>query len=163
MASNDRLEQLLENQIAAQNRTTHAVRALATYVLYQVGWALLGGVVIGLALVNEDPGIAGAFMFIGGLVIIIGFFHAYTVAMGELNQSIVGPRAVTTSNSAKAEDVTPAEIADGSGVTEDDWVNAQRFLDWRQMKAWEKAGKPALASWFAEDKPDFNDWLSRQS
>ena len=156
MAANDRLEQLLEQQIAAQNRTTHAVRALASYVLYQVGWALLGGVVIGLALVNQDPGMAGAFMFIGALLIIIGFFHAYTVAMQSLSKSeIKSVGEIVTKSESPTQEVQVS--------SQSDFEIAVSRLNSKEKRLWEQANRPALQGWLAEGQPDFTTWLSNKN
>ena len=71
-------------------RTTHAVRALARFVLlivtYQV-FAAIAWVAGVVALAAGGDGGATAFFVIGGLISIIGLFHSLTAGYEELSLS----------------------------------------------------------------------------
>ena len=156
MADNSKLEALLEQSIQAQNRTTHAVRAIATYLLIQVAWGIAAGVLIVFGIANPlDPNVV--LVALGMLAVVAGFFHAFGQAMSELakSEAMGAPsQAWNSQNSSGAPEVT-----NDSDWSSDDWVNAQRVLDYKEMKAWDKAGRPSLAKWVSLDKPNFYGWL----
>lgn len=71
-------------------RTTHAVRAIARFVLlivtYQVFATILVAFGLGIGGAGSDGG-ATAFFVIGGLISIIGLFHSLTAGYDELSLS----------------------------------------------------------------------------
>jgi len=85
MADNSRLEELLEQSIQAQNRTTHAVRALATYILIQIAWGIPTGILITLGSSNRNV----ASLVFGLFLLVVGFLHAFARATSELSKSKV--------------------------------------------------------------------------
>jgi len=80
--------------VSAQNRTTHAVRSLATFLFISIcstaiGYGLVGasaGVTTNCALRGEYCD-GGGYLIGGWLVIVIGFFVALAVGISELNKS----------------------------------------------------------------------------
>jgi hypothetical protein len=153
MADNSKLEALLEQSIQAQNRTTHAVRALATYFLTQIAWGIPGGILVGLGFVNSNftPIVFGMFL------LIVGFLHAFARGTSELKKSALISNVL---RSHYAEDGTalPATASKGEWLASN-WLEAERELAPSEMRAWEKAGQPALAKWVAAGRPPFKDWL----
>jgi hypothetical protein len=162
MTDSNSLEQLLRESIQAQNRTTHAVRALATFILIQIAWGLLGYFLIGIGLGMTSSAQDGTgFTVFGWILILIGFVHAFSRAMTELALSKVGFSASSNSNSQSSEETeASSEQAASSGLDPDDWVNAQRLFDWRQMKLWEKAGRPSIKAWDADGRPELEAWIA---
>ena len=80
--------------VSAQNRTTHAVRSLATFLFISIcstviGYGLVGasqGETNSCALRGEYCDGSG-FLIVGWLVIVVGFFLALGVGISELNKS----------------------------------------------------------------------------
>jgi len=77
--------------IAAQNRTTHAVRALAVFFFISLRTGVLGSSLVGLGiflLPNSSWSGFGVFLILAGwATAFIGFFWAVWAGMGELNKS----------------------------------------------------------------------------
>lgn len=74
-----------EELLNEARRTTHAVRALARFVLVFITYQTFAGVLIGLGLY---AGLATVFFVtIGALLVIIGVVHALVVAWNELGKS----------------------------------------------------------------------------
>lgn len=81
--------------IAAQDRTTHAVRALVRFILIQVASLSVGAILIGVSAgmaVSTDCAYYGncsdgSLTFIGYLVIVAGFIWASIAASQELDRS----------------------------------------------------------------------------
>jgi ribosomal protein L40E len=80
--------------VAAQNRTTQAVRAIAVFILYSALFNLIGGVIVGLAYVsalssyNGLASASGGVVF--GLVVVAGgYLFALFKALSELGKSQV--------------------------------------------------------------------------
>lgn len=88
----NRSETLALEQIRATDRTTHAIRALTIFILYEVaygvGVAVLVGLALGPTLSLEEP--YWALLVIAGLLAITGLIHSLVVAFGELRSSQVG-------------------------------------------------------------------------
>ncbi len=152
MATNSELEALLIESIEAQNRTTHAVRALATYLLIQIPYALVAGII--LALGASEAG----WLILAGLLAIGGFFHALIVALTELTLSkeeLPEVKYATWSENSGSETANP----DDPEWSHDDWINAKRLLSSDEVKAWRSAGSPSLAKWVSLGKPPIKGWL----
>ena len=78
--------------VAAQNRTTQAVRSIAVYILYSALFNVIGGVIIGISYASAAgsySGIAGAAggLVFGGLVLVVGNLIALFKALAELGRS----------------------------------------------------------------------------
>jgi len=136
MADNSKLEELLEQSIQAQNRTTHAVRALATYILIQIAWGIPGGILLALGSANAN---FTALLF-GLFLLIVGFFHAFARATSELSKSEVARYG-------------------RSGVSNPGDSIADFSLTAGEKLEWERAGKPALQAWVDAGRPPFKEWL----
>ena len=82
--------------VDSQNRTTHAVRSLATFLFISIcstaiGYGIVGagaGVTTSCALSGEFCD-GSSYVFGGWLVIVLGFFIALAVGISELNKSRV--------------------------------------------------------------------------
>lgn len=78
--------------VAAQNRTTHAVRALGAFLLYSSLFNLIGGVIIGIAYVSATTSYEGIQGVMGGIefgvfVIAVGYIVALGIGLSELSKS----------------------------------------------------------------------------
>jgi hypothetical protein len=161
MATNSELENLLIESIEEQKRTTHAVRALATYILIQIPYALVAGIIFSLG--SSEVG----WLIFAGLLAIGGFIHALMVALTELSLSKeddpIGTGAQwvegVESSTKRAEGSESDVAASDPDWANDDWVNAKRLLKSDEMKAWRSAGSPSLAKWVSLGKPHFKGWL----
>ncbi len=151
MADNSKLEALLEQSIQAQNRTTHAVRALATYLLIQIAWGIPAAVLIAIGTANPAKPIVVSIVF-GMFLLVVGFLYAFARATSELKKSAVISQYV-------ADGTAQADTSSEGEWLASNWLEARRILDSKQMSAWEKAGQPPLAKWVALGRPDFNGWL----
>lgn len=94
--------------IAAQNRTTHAVRALAIFIIYSSISSLVGGVIIGISYavaMNSYEGLysAGGGIIFGALVAAVGYLVALSLAAAELGKS----KPQKTDGSKSTEDSIP--------------------------------------------------------
>jgi hypothetical protein len=82
---------LFEESIKASNRTTHAVRALTKFIVYEAAYTLAVVVLLGIALVPtfalEEPW--WVLVFMAAVLAIAGLFHSFSSAFGELNASEV--------------------------------------------------------------------------
>jgi hypothetical protein len=168
MADNSKLEALLEQSIQAQNRTTHAVRALATYFLIQIAWGLVAGI---LLVFGAGPSLVGNYLFsvLGLLCLITGFFHAFFRAMSELQlsddqggvssgSSVQAFFAPTTGGLEKTEDESESDRAEHAlRRKEEDDIIVQ--LTFKQIRAWERNGRPNLSKWVDAGRPPFLGWL----
>lgn len=156
MVSNEQLAELLEAQIEASNRTTFAVRALAKYVLYQVGYGLVAGLIIGIGIATGNP---GGFIVVGSILVLIGFLHAFSTAMADLGRSEIGTTAseVAGSGASATQGAAPLRAAD----VEYEVARAIDRLSGKEYRAWLKAGSPDMSSWITE-KGVFMEWLERQ-
>jgi hypothetical protein len=83
----------LDDLVAAQNRTTHAIRALARFFFIWLRSGIVGAGLAGIGvsfLANKDLNGLGIFLVIvGWLITFIGFFYAFWQGMGELDKSQV--------------------------------------------------------------------------
>ena len=80
---------LLREQIEASNRTTHAVRALTSFIVYEAAYSLAALILLAfsffptLALGEPWWVLTG----LAGLVAVVGLIHSFSVAFGELSKS----------------------------------------------------------------------------
>ncbi len=139
MATNSEIEELLLLSIEAQNRTTYAVRAIATYILIQIPYALLGGLLITTGNPQEE------ILALGAILIVVGFFHALFVALRELARSRFTP-SVYQGSSAKS-----------------DFDIAEKEMSSKEFWYWSDAGKPNLQEWVRAGKPPYKAWHQLQS
>lgn len=102
--------------IAAQDRTTHAVRAIAIFILYPLLFNLIGGIFIGISLgisagsYNGAASAVGGFVF-GALIIAGGNLFALVKALSELGKS-------STSNSPLSQESTSRDNGAGDPIGE---------------------------------------------
>ena len=88
MADNFYIEALLEENLKAQDRTTHAVRAIASFLLIQVAWGVLAGIFAALGFFSlNSPKFALAVFIVAGVLTLVGFVHAFIRALFELDAS----------------------------------------------------------------------------
>ena len=86
--NNQSLESLLKQSIAAQNKTTHAVRSLANFVLLQSLFAVFGGIPIGLSFAMSTYSSERATALILGIaIVVIGFITALITSIRSLKAS----------------------------------------------------------------------------
>ena len=82
----------ISSLVAAQDRTTHAVRAIAVFILYPLVFNIIGGIFIGISLgisagsYDGASSAGGGFVF-GALIIAAGNLFALVKALGELGKS----------------------------------------------------------------------------
>ena len=82
---------LLREQIEASNRTTHAVRALTSFIVYEAAYSLAALILLAfsffptLALGEPWWVLTG----LAGLVAVVGLVHSFSVAFRELSKSEV--------------------------------------------------------------------------
>jgi len=173
MANSDRLEELLEASIQAQNRTTHAVRALSSFVLIQAAWGLAAGIFFGLGIANPNSPSFVSFAFVlGSLLVIAGFIHSIIRAFLELEESkffvatVVDAPARIKSTADLNEGAVTKPVAGASkprGVIADsDFFIAQQYLSDEEVDAWDDRGMPSLESWIQAGRPPFMEWLNKQ-
>lgn len=80
--------------ISSQDRTTHAVRAIAVFILYPLVFNIIGGIFIGISLgisagsYNGAASAVGGFVF-GAFIIAAGNIFALVKALSELGKSNV--------------------------------------------------------------------------
>ena len=84
---------LLEESIKASNRTTHAVRALTTFIVYEAIYVLASGVCLAIGFIPvlslQEPW--WFFVALAAGLAIGGLFHSFSVALRELSESVVRP------------------------------------------------------------------------
>ncbi|MFM1785719.1 MAG: hypothetical protein RLZZ108_743 [Actinomycetota bacterium] len=149
MASNSELEFMLKKGIEAQNRTTHAVRALGLFVLIQVPYTIFGLIILWF-------GYESLFWtFVSGLIMVVGTIHTLYRSGSELAMSrdIDVSKRVESSRVSSRTIVTP-RTKEPSGFSKD--------LSDFEYRTWEERGKPDLTSWVEAGKPHFMTWLNRQ-
>ena len=79
-----------EELLKEARRTTHAVRAIARFVLIIVTYQVFGAIAVGLGLGLATGGAEDAafgFILIGTLIAIVGLIHALVAGHSELGQS----------------------------------------------------------------------------
>ena len=176
MANNDRLEDLLEESIQAQNRTTHAVRALSSFVLIQAAWGLAAGIFFGLGIANPNSPSFVSFAFIlGSLLVIAGFIHSILRAFFELEESKLPSEedpSFLTANLVPGQEYAPVRASgrmtvcsniDSKAVIADtDFYIAQQHLSDDEIDAWDERGMPSLEAWVEAGRPPFMEWLNKQ-
>ena len=94
-----------QDLVAAQNRTTHAVRALGVYVLYAALADLIGGVIIGITYASSGgymDSTESAGLVFGFAVLAIGNLIALFAGLGELSRSKIN--VAVTKNAAVTEE-----------------------------------------------------------
>ncbi len=77
----------LSQLIAAQNRTTHAVRSLAVFIIGYIPWLLAGLALIIFGLANPYSG--GGLVLFGSFVILVGSIVVIVQSVSELGKSRV--------------------------------------------------------------------------
>lgn len=89
--------------VSAQDRTTHAVRAIAVFILYPLVFNIIGGIFIGISLgisassFNGSASAVGGFVF-GALIIAVGNLFALVKALSELGKSNAANSVVAVSS-----------------------------------------------------------------
>ena len=169
MADNSKLEALLEQSIQAQNRTTHAVRAFVRFLFIQLSTTTLAVFVYSLASSSVNPSSCAVYgedcqpntfgLIVAVVIWLVGLVASSNAGWSELSKSEVAPIGGVISSNAKEDAEEVASKISDPEWSNDDWVNAQRVLDYKEMKAWDKAGRPSLAKWVSLDKPNFFGWL----
>lgn len=102
--------------VASQDRTTHAVRAIAIFILYPLVFNIIGGIFIGVSLgisagsYNGAASAVGGFVF-GALIIAAGNLFALFKALSELGKSNAANRvvAISSPSSETIDDVSVGE------------------------------------------------------
>ena len=128
--------------IEAQNRTTHAVRALAKFLAIQLVYGFFGAIFIVASIFQQssDPNIYG------WLIIGAGTLHSIYACISELDKSSIRHSVRTNANN----DASSRAIAYNE-------FNA------REYRAWVKYGEPDLDQWVKDGRPDFINWLTEYS
>ncbi len=147
MANNDRLEELLEESIRAQNRINFAIQGVAVFVLTTPLISALFWVVI--FVVDESVVGRGAKDF----MVYLGTFFAvmvYGMALYYIGKAQVKPRV---------QDYVDDE---DTQIGERDLTIAKYFST-EEIKAWEQYGKPALEDWVDAGRPPLKKWLEGQN
>lgn len=106
--------------VAAQNRTTQAVRAIAVFFLYSALFNLIGGVIIGIAYVSSFGSYSGLSsasggIVFGGLVIAGGSIFALFKGLSELGKSAIDSTGNVSSVSSGATYGAEAKSAPAEG------------------------------------------------
>lgn len=79
---------ITENELLKEaRRTTHAVRAIARFVVLIVAYQLVAGLLIGLGVTSSGSDMGGVSVVIGLLLVVIGLIHSLVAAWGELEMS----------------------------------------------------------------------------
>ena len=85
------LSGLLRENIEASNRTTHAVRALTTFIVYEAAYSLVVGILLASAffpaLTLDEP--LWFLVVVAAGIAIGGLYHSFKTAFGELSNSEV--------------------------------------------------------------------------
>ena len=165
MSNTDEITALLRESLATQKRTTHAVRAVARFLVLQFTYSLIGGVFLIVGF-NSDPYSAGGWFFLGGLSSLGGLIHSLTAAGIDVRQS--NAYADTSEDNEYFEKAKGLLLQRGeaqeespSGISrEDQYFLAARYLTHKQTLDWEKAGHPDLQIWLELGKPPFGIWLN---
>ena len=145
MTTNEQLAELLRDLVQAETRTTHAVRAIAKFILIQATYALVAALVYLFSPSGSSTISVGVIFAI--VIAGIGFIHATISANGELSES------------------KPLEV--GRPLAKVNYEESNRFwleneLNVIQYQAWQAKGKPSLQNWLSAGKPDFVTWLESQ-
>lgn len=92
--------------VSSQDRTTHAVRAIAVFILYPLVFNIIGGIFIGISLgisagsYNGSASAVGGFVF-GALIIAVGNLFALFMALSELGKSNAANSVVAVSSPSR--------------------------------------------------------------
>lgn len=82
---------LLREQISASNRTTHAARALTSFIVYEAAYSLAAVILLAFSffptLALGEPW--WVLTVLAVLVAVVGLIHSFSVAFGELSKSEV--------------------------------------------------------------------------
>ena len=149
--TNDRVENLLEESIAAANRTTRAVRGIAQFILIEVTSALIGAALIAFGVGINEPSL----IFVGSLVLIIGLIWAATSLKSELDDSAIPsvPRAPVQ---------PPVSASDKAESASEEMNGYERLvysnLSEKEKQAWRKKGMPSLKNW--DGRRSFDKWIN---
>lgn len=104
---------LFEESIKASNRTTHAVRALTKFIVYEAAYALAVTFLAVIALIPtfglEEPW--WWLLFLAGLLALGGLIHSFAAAFGELSASEItwGVLPKSLHDSASRKNARPTE------------------------------------------------------
>lgn len=149
--TNDRVEELLEDAIAATNRTTRAVRGIAIFILIEVTSALIGAALIAFGVAIIEPSL----IIVGCLVLLIGLIWAATSLKSELDDSAIP-------SVPKAPVQPPVSASDKAGSASEDMNGYERLvyssLSEKEKQAWRKKGMPSLRGW--DGRKSFEKWLN---
>ena len=150
----ENLERLLELNIQASNRTTHAVRAFVRFLFIQLVAITLAGFLIAVGGLFPEAG--GAFFFVlGFLVWIIGVFVSSSAGWSELALSDV---PVEKDGFVKTSSLDEGPSSSEIKVNQE---RAEKRMTESNKSDWIMAGRPDLSTWDVGYE-DFNSWLERQ-
>jgi hypothetical protein len=120
--------------VAAQNRTTQAVRSIAVYILYSALFNVIGGVIIGISYASAAgsysglAGAAGGLVF-GGLILVVGNLIALFKALAELGRS-----NIANSENVQAAGVTVPQQASASSPNQVVCKNCGELNAWNAFR-----------------------------
>jgi hypothetical protein len=146
-SNNSELAELMEEQIAATNRATRAVRAIvipSTIVLVTV---LISMPIFVFGLLSDD--FSGA-LILAGLVLLAGGIFAIFTQIEESRLSEIP---------AGRFGAAPSGAADGTASSSAEDSKKEDLLSASQRSDWVMAGKPGLSTW--DGQQSFSDWLKR--
>ncbi|HEX4442547.1 MAG TPA: hypothetical protein VHZ81_03155 [Galbitalea sp.] len=157
--------------VQAQDRTTHAVRALARFLLIESVSAIIGGILFACAgaAVLAGPGLYWFLLVAAIIVLVGGMIGACAAAIEELRLSANPRLTVTSGLSGVPRPATPAaaqaaRLAAPGPSLKPPTVDPDRriffSLSLEQRAVWHGAGEPALRDWDGEAEP-FERWLER--
>ena len=148
--NNNRIESLLEETVAATNRTTSAVRGIARFLLIEVTTALIGTGLIVLGTFSTE-----IFIYLGALIVLGGLIWAAMSLKAELEKSEIPsrPRDVLQSINSNI-DRMELGLQD---LDRQDW-QVYSNLSEKEKRAWRDKGMPSLKNW--DGKRSFESWIN---
>ena len=151
----DHIEELLRQNIEAVNRTTSAVRGIATFLLIEVATALIATFLLTIGFFFQQEWLIG----LGGLVLLAGVIYGVVVLKGEINDSITPLPSLRRVNSIdrpfkKFTDVRDIEVENFNRME----LDTYNSLSEKQKDMWRSYGQPSFKNWNNE-KVSFEDWL----
>jgi len=99
---NSRVEEFLQKNIEASNRTTHAVRAFVSFVLIQLAFGTIAAILSLIATANSITWL----IWVAVLIWVVGVFLSSNAAWGELNASEIPSSYVPSSGRSRASNST---------------------------------------------------------
>ena len=148
--NNDRVEVLLQENIAAANRTTRAVRGLARFLLIEVTSTLIGIALIVLGLFGQD-----LFIFLGSVILLVGLIWAATSLKSELDKSQI-PNGNSPALQPLLGDQDRVELRPQDMDIKDWYVYSS--LSQKEKQAWRDKGMPSLRNW--DGRRSLEEWLT---